>query len=452
MALHKKYVFVVCGDAIHIETLHFSLKMLQAFTVYDIIIITDTRRNTLPIQHNNIIDVKTPSEFTHHQAAIYLKTSLHRILPKNNIYCYLDTDVVAIRSGIDTIFDYYDAPITFCTDHCKIKAFSPNAVNDPFYDDLLTKQAHLSELYFKYQQAEEQQKINAGAHLDKIQQLKMLFNKKRPAHALAMRSKNIIKVLTAKIIFWVINSIAWLFTFLKISKLNHAELLERMHRFIFKSPLNFNLFLQEYGYYFDILEQKWYNLGGELLYEENLVVKRIEKESVFRWDVKAQVWRDEAGNDISNIESDKLIHLIYNKFGVIITNTAWRHWNGGVFLFDASSYDFMEQWHQWTLEIFKDQEWKTRDQGTLIATAWKFNLQHHPTLPIHYNFIADFYHPNLFYKGNFQFYIDKNKSIIDPFFLHIYHHWEDSSWQLWQDVKELHEKLISHNKESQRSS
>lgn len=437
--VNKCFVFVVCGAAEHINTLHFSLKMLQKFTNQAIIIVTDSSRNELNIIHDKIIDFQTPPTLSNHQAAIYLKTSLHRILPENALYCYLDTDVIAIQPGVDSIFEQYDAPITFCTDHCKIKAFSPNAIQDTFYDNLLSKQTYLSELYFRYWQEEAAQIAKAGVHLDKIQELKSAFNQKRPLHAQSLPGKTFPSVLTAKLMYWILKSAAWLPNIFKRGNpADSTQRLERLHRLVFKTPLNFPLFLHEHGYHFDLAAEKWYNLKGELLYEENLIVKRIQAVSAFRWDMQAQIWRDEAGYNISNIESDKLLHLIKSKFDVTITDENWRHWNGGVFLFTKNSAAFLEQWHQWTLEIMEDPEWKTRDQGTLIATAWKFGLQNHPTLPIIYNLIADFYHPALSYQGNFRFSIASQKTDIYPYFLHLYHHWGDSSWQLWSDVAQLY--------------
>jgi hypothetical protein len=48
----------------------------------------------------------------------------------------------------------------------------------------------------------------------------------------------------------------------------------------------------------------------------------------------------------------------------------WQHWNGGVFLFDDSSVEFLSSWHEKTvMRIFDLPNWKTRDQGTLIATG-----------------------------------------------------------------------------------
>lgn len=88
-------------------------------------------------------------------------------------------------------------------------------------------------------------------------------------------------------------------------------------------------------------------------------------------------------------ECEHLHSAIRNKFGVKITEIDWRQWNGGVFVFDRNSTEFMKLWHKYTLAIFSDPYWHTRDQGTLAATAWKLELQHHPVLPQGFNFIVD---------------------------------------------------------------
>lgn len=429
----NKYVFAVCGAAVHVHTLHFSLAMLKKRTQYEIIVVTDPLRNEIPVQHDTIITVATPLEFTHHQAAIYLKTYLYKILPDDALYCYLDSDVVAVRDNVDGIFDHFTTPITFCTDHCTMKAFSPTAVHDVFYDTLLKKQEKLTHLYEYYWQEDENQKKVAGNHLQKIMQLKQQFNQKRPLHAQSIKNKNLLSVLFSKVIYQFIYN----FNILITKSTNRIRQLEKIHRFAFKLPLNFDLFINEKGYQYDIFTQKWYDMDGTFIYEENLIVKRIEASTAFRWNMSTQQWYDEAGNNISTIESDKLQNLIQHKFNISIEDEHWQHWNGGVFLFDRSSHPFLERWHIWTIEIFKDSAWKTRDQGTLIATVWHFKLQNHPTLPIEYNLIADFYHPTLQYKGQFVFDINNHKRNITPYFVHIYHHWGNTEWQLWNDVEQL---------------
>jgi len=129
---HKKaFVFVVCGTKEHLDTLAFSLKYLKCYSKLPIIVLTDKSRNEVEIAHSNVIHIETPKEFNHHKASIYLKTGIHLFLPKGNHYCYLDTDVVALREDVDLIFNEYIAPITFAPDHCTLETFSPYGVNCP---------------------------------------------------------------------------------------------------------------------------------------------------------------------------------------------------------------------------------------------------------------------------------------------------------------------------------
>ena len=87
--------------------------------------------------------------------------------------------------------------------------------------------------------------------------------------------------------------------------------------------------------------------------------------------------------------------------------------------------------------MFVQPKWMTRDQGTLIATVWKFGLQNHPILSVKYNFLADYYHSTISYQGNFVFNINRELKNISPYFIHIYHHFGDKEWDLWQDVEAL---------------
>ena len=123
------FVFVACGDDVHIKTLNYSLAHLKHFSNYEIIVISDFSRNTLRINHDNVLDVETPKKFNNHQASIYLKVGLHKFLDLNNNYCYLDSDVVAVSSKVNEVFKHFKAPIVFASDHCSIAQFSPNAIN-----------------------------------------------------------------------------------------------------------------------------------------------------------------------------------------------------------------------------------------------------------------------------------------------------------------------------------
>ena len=89
------------------------------------------------------------------------------------------------------------------------------------------------------------------------------------------------------------------------------------------------------------------------------------------------------------LECDHLQEAIFRQFKVNITNKTWQHYNGGVFVFDRHSIKFMDLWHKNTLSIFKNPYWRTRDQGTLVATVWQLKLQNHLVLPHEFNFIVD---------------------------------------------------------------
>ncbi len=135
MPRERAFVYALCGNAAYIRMLHRSLEYLRPRTALPIIVVTDTRRNQIAIDHPTVIDVETPSPFDHHQASIFIKTGLQRILPPHREYAYLDTDVIAAADGVDLIFDHQSGPVTFGRDYtfrnsC-VASFSPWAVNCP---------------------------------------------------------------------------------------------------------------------------------------------------------------------------------------------------------------------------------------------------------------------------------------------------------------------------------
>jgi hypothetical protein len=136
------FVFAVCGTAEHIDTLAFSLDKLKKFSTKRIIVVTDLSRNDKEISHHDLVHVDTPKNFNNHQASIFLKTGLNKFLPKGNLYCYLDSDVVAISKDCDRIFENYIAPIRFSPDHCTVPLFSPSAVNCSCTNDIQQLNKH----------------------------------------------------------------------------------------------------------------------------------------------------------------------------------------------------------------------------------------------------------------------------------------------------------------------
>lgn len=386
------YVYVVVGQNEHINEFNLSLRALKYFTSDEVLVVTDLSRNESRIEHSNILDIKTSESFTNHQAAIYLKTGLHRFLDMSNNYCYLDGDVLAIRESIDKIFDYFVPPVTFCSDHCKLKQFSEEAIHRPIDPNLKKKRTVLHSLF---------EIVNS--------------NRIKKKHALKACIDSIIQ----NILFGI--------TIL----LSLGMILIQQNQKKDKKDGSSKNFKSKY---YENKSHLLVKLNEKVYHNPTHPVYYFMKEGFYH-DKKNYRWIDTQGNIILVERSDRLAEEISKKFKIEVLDKNWQHWNGGVFLFNAESVEFMEQWHQWTLEIFNDPAWQTRDQGTLVATAWKFGLEKHPTLPIKYNFIADYHHPTMKYHGNLTFGFKGTKVTIEPEFLHIYHHWGDEEWVVWRDVE-----------------
>jgi 4-hydroxybenzoate polyprenyltransferase len=383
------FVFVVCGAKEHIDALHYSLQALKQVSKNHILVVTDSSRNAVPVNHDLLIDVETPKDFNHHQASIFLKTGLHKIMPPGNNYCYLDTDVVAVDNHVDEIFSHFKAPITFATDHCLMDKFSPSAVKCGCIEQYGNWAAELRMLFKKYkhltrQPEDEIKKAALLKELDSIKQRKMGY-----------------AFITLK--FWL-------------------------------SPRKFKLHGDAI---LDKQRQVWLDKkGNAILYEkEDNAIEVIESTTDFRCDKTNQHRWTIYGHEVFDCRCNHLLDAIRKTFAITIANPKWKHWNGGVFLFNEQSHAFLDSWHKKTLEIFENPEWKTRDQGTLIATVWENNLQNHPTLPIEFNLIADYNHLTMTHKGDLCFDINKNHKEVRPHFVHVYHHWADKKWDVWQAVE-----------------
>jgi len=145
----RAFVYAVCGSAGHIRTLHRSLDYLRPRTTLPILVVTDTRRNEIVIDHPTVIDVETPVRLNHHQASIFLKTGLHKFLPQNREYAYLDTDVIAAADGVGLIFDRRAGSVTFASDFTFLEScagmFSPFAVNCSCLEERKASCSHLTQ-------------------------------------------------------------------------------------------------------------------------------------------------------------------------------------------------------------------------------------------------------------------------------------------------------------------
>jgi glycosyltransferase involved in cell wall biosynthesis len=281
----RAFVYALCGRAPYIRMLHRSLGYLRPRTALPIIVVTDSRRNEIAIDHPTVIDVETPRHFSHHQASIFLKTGLHQFLPPGREYAYLDTDVIALAESVDHIFGHQSGTVTFAHDftylESSVATFSPWAVHCSCQEDRRTACSHLPQ-------------------------------------------------------------------------------------------------------------------------------------------------------------------AIEHKFGVSVPDH-WVNWNGGVFLFGPEALQFMETWHNLTLQIFDDPYWRVRDQGTLIATVWKLGLERQACLPQTYNFILDLNNQGLRYDRAAGYSLHGSLSGIHPTFAHIMHAGLDRpDWSLARDVDEVLEERSRH--------
>lgn len=382
----NSFVFVVCGGKEHIDALHFSLAALKNFSAKKIYVLTDSSRNEIAVNHENVIDVKTPEELTHHQASIFLKTSIHRYLPKGSLYCYLDTDVVALTKNVNEIFSEYVPPITFAADHCNLKEFSPTAVNCGCAEEFTTRQNELIFLLKKYRYHTE--------ILDNTEAEQWLLQKLE-------------EIKKEKLGYW------WLSLKFNLS------------------PRKFKL---DSNAFYDKQEEWWHDKNGKIiLYNNEPSIARIEKNSQWRWSTLNKTWISPEGKETFVLECNDLVEQISETFGTEIEGKNWQHWNGGVFVFGDEAHDFLDKWHEKTRRIFSLPQWKTRDQGTLIATVWENGLKNQAVLPQRYNFLADYRQKNIHHRGALVF--EKDGVVVAPDFIHIYHHWADKKWDVWQGVE-----------------
>lgn len=383
------FVFVVCGAKEHINTLHFSLRYLKHFSHNKILVVTDSSRNEVSVYHENIIDIKTPEDFTNHQASIYLKTGLHKFLPKGNNYCYLDTDVIALNNDCDKIFDEFIAPITFAPDHCILRAFSPIAIDCGCLKIWEAERKVFKAALKKY---DRNLQVTDESMIKKREELKLVFEQ---------TNKSILK----RVLFFM--------------------------RY-YLTPGNFTIG----EFIFDKKERIWFDKdGNKVLFEVNQ--NAIYKETGVKFIESKQIWQDKYGKEIWKSECNHLAERIEQDFGVKIPQPFWQHWNGGIFLFNDSSHEFLEAWHQNTLRIFNLPLWRVRDQGTLITTAWQLGLQHQPLLEKKWNFLADDNNPRLDYNNEGFFTENAWQTKHKVNFVHVYHRFGDKSWDLWNYIESI---------------
>lgn len=129
-----RFVFVVCGPISHLLTLRTAVHHLRPVTRAELWVVTDSSRNEQVIDIEGIdrvVDVATPEHLDHHQASIWLKTSVHRHVPAGE-WCYLDSDIIAAAPGVEGVFGERRGPVAFASDvtirENSVDRFSPWAM------------------------------------------------------------------------------------------------------------------------------------------------------------------------------------------------------------------------------------------------------------------------------------------------------------------------------------
>ncbi len=394
MKKENGFVYVVCGGDKHINTLNTSIKYLKRFSKNKIIVITDSSRNQIKIAHDLIIDIKTDSKYTHHQAAIFLKTSVHKYLDMDNaLYCYLDSDVIALSEEVDEVFNQTFDTIGFCPDNITFDYFSPYAMNCSCIDESIQNREKL---------------MRTSEEYDKLHGEWSSFIKENGGTVLNDKLEKIKKPLPEN---W--GKLVW---------------------FQIQKTLPFCKTIRLFDHLMDKKSKQWKNKEGKVvLYPVESYESFIHSHTGFVYHKNDNFWsKADDPYDVTIPRCGHLHKAISETFGVNISPVYWQHPNGGVFLFDAGSSDFLNFWHENTIEIFSNSTWKIRDQGTLAYAFWNFSLQKRSYLPKEFNFIADYYSKNsvLDYDGTFNI----NGRKIKPHFIHIFHHWDDKDWPVWNSI------------------
>jgi len=395
------FVYVVCGGKEYINELNFSLKFLRHFSQYPILVLTDKSRNEIEIEHDNIIDIRTPINYSNHQAHLYLETSLpHHVNPQeDDTYCYLDSDVIAVSDEINQVFEHFLLPVRFAQDHCTIDYFSAGIMKCTCGEEFeqIEKQFNFLQTYFPVFDRNNEKICNDS------DQLKLFFRKIKE------------------------NPFAGNF-------LGFRYIWKRYFSQQQKLTMN-NKFV------FDKTDKCWYNFSGQLIdYDHNYFKKRLWKKFDIRF--KNNRWENRRGKELKP-EYPYCSHLREHmrKHYNITIPAGWRQWNGGVFLFKKESVDFMDLWHKNMIKEFELTNKRIYDdQGTLAACAWQLGAQNIKPLSVKFNFIADYGNKNVGYDPSAGYTYNGFNTTFKPAFLHIYHHWGDESWDIWQSVTELGQK------------
>jgi hypothetical protein len=273
---------------------------------------------------------------------------------------------------------HFETPIRFALDHCRIEKFSPAAINCNCSRNKASEQA------VWYQMMKTIEPFLPYQH-----ELSSEFKKQKAS-------------------------------FLKKLKL--------LWRYAFSYPI----FKLSDSYYLDKRTGVWNHKSVGDIHDLNSY-KGADGIEIYR-DGKTNSWKNKLGQDIWDNSCRCLENYIKKDLNILVSDRNWHHWNGGVFLFNMDSANFLDDWHDLTLRIFECSNWKTRDQGTLIATVWKHGLQRVKPLDIKWNFLADANNENIEFNEFGEGSDDGGRKFIKVEFIHVYHRFGDNTWEVWNNL------------------
>lgn len=389
------FVFVVCGERPYIDSLNVALRFIRDYSSNRVCVITDSRRNSGSIDCDTVYDIATHPGLNHHQASVFLKTSVHRYLDLDSSnYCYLDSDVLMISAEADTVFSVEPEIISFGADNMTLDLFSPYAVQCGCLESARKNEEFL--------------RTTQEAYADKLKKWND-FNRRSGG-------KELIE---------------------EIAKTKQESLknLFPLLRYAFGKSCPFCHTARLGTHRYDKIKKAWVDEQGEIILQPIVSYQNyVAKETGFLYDPVQNIWHSGDRRDVCIPCCTHLHKQIETDYGIRIRPSQWQHWNGGVFVFNKRSVPFLEFWHKETLRIFSDPKWRTRDQGTLAASAWKFGLQQTACLDKGYNYIIDDHKPGLGFDIGKGFTRDHGASWDKPFMIHVYHRFGDESWDLWKQI------------------
>jgi hypothetical protein len=412
------FVYAVCGVDKWLDQLNISLKYLKNFSKNEIIVVTDLSRNKTEILHDNIINIKTPNEFDNKKASLFLKTSLHKILDMTNNYCYLDSHIIAVKKGVDRIFNHNYGKITFSPDFCKINKASPYLASCNCRSKRSQEQKELNEIFIKYKDYKDEGKCLTDVLEDESNLLRKLKIK-----------------LTA---LFQVNIKKLFFKYYNESKQHRSGEIDFNFYKVFKIKL-FDKFNIKEEWVYKKYNKAWLNESNEIIFCEHLQLSDyIERISGFRYDKKICEWVNK-DNFIIFAEPicNHLADMIKNEFGVSLTKPDWQHWNSSVFLFNSKSVDFLDLWHKFTLQLLRNDLTRINDITSLSAAVWKSKIQNRQNLPTEFQLIANLKANNVKYIRNGEYSIDEGKTLISPYFINFGNGFGNNSWEIRNSVENI---------------